>query len=207
MKNKYFLLFFLFLFSVGPVFASKIIPVQQLDIPDEVEFFDEDGNKVFLDQFENKTILLLFWATWCSSCVKEMPDLDVLQKDFRKLPFEVIAVSEDFHGVNVVKDYFKRQGIRHLKIYHDHKNRLFQAFSVIGLPTAFLINRDSKIVSAFLGGTNWYDEEVRELILSQIPGNHAMPKNSYDSNSLNRKTKAGTPNNNEKKPAELHRSP
>ena len=66
-------------------------------------------------------------------------ELDILQKDFRKLPFEVLAISEDFKGIAVAEDHFNKYGIRHLKLYHDYKNSLFKAMGVVGLPTAFLI--------------------------------------------------------------------
>lgn len=186
---RYFIIVILqFLITTTNV-AAKVTVIESLDIPDNIAFFDENDNKKFLDQFENKTVLLVFWATWCSSCTKEMPDLDILQKDFRKLPFEVVAVSQDFQGVKIVQDYFKAQEIRHLKIYHDYKNELFKAFSVAGIPTSFLINSEGKMVATFTGNINWNDNEIRSIILSHIDGNPPEPKNSYKSNSLNQAVK------------------
>lgn len=170
-------------------FAYKITTLEYLDIPDEIPFFDSDGKKIYLDQFENKTILLVFWATWCAPCIKEMPDLDMLQKDFRKLPFKIIAVSQDFQGIKIVKQYFQDQEIRHLDIYHDYQNELFKAFSVIGIPTSFLINQDGKMVASLTGSINWYDKEVRDMLLSHIRGDHPVPKNSYREQSLNQSVK------------------
>jgi thiol-disulfide isomerase/thioredoxin len=68
-------------------------------LDNEVNFYDSEGNKVFLDQFEGTTILLVFWATWCGTCVSELPSLDNLQKDFRKLPFKIISVYQSFNGI------------------------------------------------------------------------------------------------------------
>ena len=165
---------------------SMITRPESSFIPDE-NFFDKDGNKVFLDQFEGKTILVSFWASWCGSCVEELPSLDVLQKDFRKLPFEIIAISEDFKGVEAAEAHFNKYGIRHLKLYHDYKNSLFKAMSVVGLPTAFLINPEGKIKVIFKGNTKWHDESIRNILLSEITGNPETPKNSYITTSLNKK--------------------
>ncbi len=165
---------------------STIIRPESSFVPD-VNFFDKDGNKVFLDEFEGKTILVSFWASWCGSCVEELPSLDILQKDFRKLPFEVLAISEDFKGIAVAEDHFNKYGIRHLKLYHDYKNSLFKAMGVVGLPTAFLIDPEGKIKVIFKGNTKWHDESVREMLLSEIPGNPETPKNSYVTSSLNKK--------------------
>jgi len=99
----------------------------------------------------------------------------------------VLAISEDFKGVKAAEDHFNKYGIRHLKLYHDYKNSLFKAMSVIGLPTAFLIDPEGKIKVIFKGNTKWHDEPVRDILLSEIPGNPETPKNSYITTSLNKK--------------------
>ncbi|WP_341787743.1 TlpA disulfide reductase family protein [Rickettsia endosymbiont of Cantharis rufa] len=168
---------------------EKLEHLSGSSVPDNVIFFDEEKNQYSLDQFEGKTILLVFWATWSASCVKEMPDLDMLQKDFRKLPFLVIPISEDYQDIKVVKEYFKSYQIRYLQIYHDYRNELFKVLGVISLPTSILIDPNGKIITSFVGNTNWYDEKIRETILSAIPGNYPEPKNSYNEQSLNKPAK------------------
>lgn len=190
-KNNLFIFLLIILlqvFEAKAAFAGKITILEEKYASD-VAFFDEEGKKVYLDQFEDKTILLVFWATWCAPCLGEMPDLDLLQKDFRKLPFQVLAISEDFGGLPTIKEYYRQQEIRHLKVYHDYGNALFKDFAVAGLPTAFIINPDGKVVVSFKGAVNWHEDEVRRLILSYIPGNPPEPKNSYKQESLNQRVK------------------
>ncbi|MBP7190577.1 MAG: TlpA family protein disulfide reductase [Rickettsiaceae bacterium] len=154
-------------------------------VPDEIPIFDNLGEKHFMEEYEGRTILLVFWASWCAPCVAEMTDLDLLQKDFRKLPFEVIAVSEDYLGVKVVEKFYAENEIRHLSIFHDYKNELFSAFGVVGMPTSFIITPDGKNVGMFKGVINWHNQDVRKILLSYIAGNPEEPKNSYKDNSLN----------------------
>ena len=198
--NKYLMYIIVFLLSII-IFIPKIHakfyeqPKDKLaflrgsSVPDNIIFFDEEKNQYSLDQFEGKTILLVFWATWSAPCVKEMPDLDMLQKDFRKLPFSVIPISEDYQDIKVVTEYFKSYQIRYLPIYHDYRNELFKALGVVSLPTSILIDPNGKIVTSFVGNTNWYDEKVRDTILSAISGNYPEPKNSYNKQSLNKPAK------------------
>ncbi|WP_016916716.1 TlpA disulfide reductase family protein [Rickettsia honei] len=198
--NKYLIYIIVFLLSII-IFIPKIharLYEQHKDklaflrgasVPDNIIFFDEEKNQYSLDQFEGKTILLVFWATWSAPCVKEMPDLDMLQKDFRQLPFSVIPISEDYQDIKVVKEYFKSYQIRYLPIYHDYRNELFKALGVVSLPTSILIDPNGKIVTSFVGNTNWYDEKVRGTILSAISGNYPEPKNSYNAQSLNKPAK------------------
>ena len=189
--TKIFLLFIslLFSFSIHNSLAENaniIKPTESFFAP-EVAFFNEEGNKIFLDQFEGKTILLSFWASWCGHCVEDLPSLDILQKDFRKLPFEIIAISEDFNGIKAAKDHFTKHGIRHLTLYHDYKNALFKAMSVVGLPTSFLIDHEGRVKLIIKGNVKWHDESIRSVLLREIPGNPETPKNSYITTSLNKK--------------------
>ncbi len=207
-SKRFFLIVTYLLISTNSFALDQIKSgVKMLDlssVPDTVVFFDDKGEKYSLDNFEGKTILLVFWATWCASCIKEMPDLDVLQKDFRKLPFAIIPVSQDYQGIEIIQKYYKDYDIRYLPIYHDFKNQLFKAFSIVGLPTAILINPDGKMLVSFVGTINWYDEEIRNIILSNIPGNHPEPKNSYREQTLNqpvnKQLKAEEQENKDEKP-------
>jgi thiol-disulfide isomerase/thioredoxin len=156
-----------------------------ISVPDDVPIFDASNEKHYFEEYEGKTLLMVFWASWCAPCVAEMVDLDILQKDFRKLPFAVLAISEDYQGVKAIESFYKLNDIRHLAVVYDYRNALFNAFGVAGLPTSFLITEDGMNVATFKGAVNWYDDDVRSIILSHIPGNPPEPKNSYKSKSLN----------------------
>lgn len=176
------------IFSIVQIANAEKYSIERQDryLDSEVGFFDGDGNKVYLDQYEGTNILLVFWATWCGTCISELPALDNLQKDFRKLPFKVIAVSQDYKGIEAVKDYFFAHELRHLGVFHDHKNQLFRELSVISLPTAFFINADGKNKLVFRGRIKWQDDNVRSMILSEIGENLELPKNTYKFAALNR---------------------
>ncbi|MDC0865096.1 TlpA disulfide reductase family protein [Rickettsiaceae bacterium] len=160
---------------------AEQIQISQYDYYPNINsnFFDEEGNKIFLDSYEGNAVLLVFWASWCGSCSNTLPMLDNLQKDFRKLPFRVLAVSEDYHGVEKIKQYYKANDIKHLKIFHDYQNQLFKELEVVSLPTAFLINSDGKIKAMFKGITSWNDDNIRKIILDEMDNNTEMPRNSY----------------------------
>lgn len=59
--------------------------------------------KLSFEQFEpmlqkqNDTVYVInFWATWCKPCIKEMPDFEQINSDFRKSKVKVYLVSLDF---------------------------------------------------------------------------------------------------------------
>lgn len=152
--------------------------------PDEIFVLDENKEKYYFDQFEDKFLLIVFWATWCSYCIEEMPSLDVLKKDFRKLPIEIIAVSEDNNGISVIKKFFDNKNIRHLKILLDENFKLFNELKASGLPVAFWIKPNGRIELKFAGAINWHDDYVRKILLSYMPKGYEEPKNSYKINRL-----------------------
>jgi thiol-disulfide isomerase/thioredoxin len=185
--------------------SFKYKQLESFDVADDIPLYDLEGGKHYLEEYEGKTILLVFWATWCSPCVNEMVDLDLLQKDFRKLSFVILPVSEDYAGIEVVKKFYDSYDIRHLAILHDYKNSLFKAQGIAGLPTSILINGEGKAVGMFTGSVNWYDENVRNILLANIQGNPVQPKNSYKGQSLNQRINMGQPK--EKKPPKPEEKP
>jgi thiol-disulfide isomerase/thioredoxin len=163
----------------------KIRYLNNMNLPDDIAIYDALGKEHYLDEFESKTILVVFWATWSTSCVNDLIALDELKKDFRKLPFEVIPISVDYLDNKTIDEYFKKHNIRHINSYHDRNNKLFKAFSVVGLPTSFLISFDGEVIASLQGNVNWYNDSIRELIFSYIQTDFALPKNSYQDKSLN----------------------
>ena len=164
---------------------AKIIEQTPEYTPEDIPIFDAEHKQHFLEEYEGKAVLLVFWATWCAPCVTEMADLDGLQKDFRKIPFLVLPISEDYTGVDHVTEFYKVNNLRHLPVMHDYKNALFKSFGIVGLPTSILINAEGMAVAKFSGAINWYDEKVRDILLKYIPSNPAAPRNSYKDNSVN----------------------
>lgn len=149
-------------------------------------FFDQNEQKQYLDKQEGTAILLVFWASWCGSCIANLPLLDNLQKDFRKLPFKIIAVSQDGRGADFISKYFQSNDIRHLEVFFDHNHKLFNEFSVVSMPTAFLINSEGKLKITFKGQIKWYNDEIRSMILHDIGWLGEKPKNTYKAPPLTR---------------------
>lgn len=59
--------------------------------------------------FEGKTLLINFWATWCEPCLKEMPMLMELQSNYTDEGLQVIGIALD--DVQGVRDFADKLGI------------------------------------------------------------------------------------------------
>lgn len=114
-----------------------------------------DGRKLWDEAFRGRFVLLNIWATWCPPCVKEMPSLDRLQAMKGSGTFEVVALSIDRQGLEVVKPFFGRTGLTSLAIYLDREARSMPALRITGLPTTLLIDPDGREIARWPGAREW----------------------------------------------------
>lgn len=134
-----------------------------LPTPNE-DFEDALGGKVHLADFKGQVVVLNFWASWCAPCVAEMPTLDALQADLAGAGLKVIAVSLDRDGIKKAAPFFRRTGVKNLKLYTDRMSDLFQELQGSALPTTYVIDRDGKVVSVYVGATNWNSDAVKDVL-------------------------------------------
>lgn len=128
---------------------------------------DSLGRQISFDQIHEKVTILNFWATWCSPCRKEIPDLIEINREFADKGIRVIGISTD-KGAKIkyeVGEFVNENNIDYPIIIDDGK--LAEAFGNIrGLPTTFLIDENGNIVRKFLGikTKEFFVEQIREII-------------------------------------------
>ena len=123
-----------------------------------------DGGQTSLAAFQGRVVLLNFWATWCAPCIREMPSLDRLQAELKGEGLEVVAVSEDFAGLDLIVPFFERLKLENLAIYLDSDNALGKEFAIAGLPTTLLIDRQGRMVGGLEGPAEWDSDEAIALM-------------------------------------------
>ena len=115
MKFKKFIIIFLAMIALGAGIVSHRLTAQTQTtannpgLPD-ITLPDLKGTQRKLSEWQDKVLVLNFWATWCSPCRKEIPEFIKLQTEFadKGLQFIGIAVEElepvkeysDFAGIN-----------------------------------------------------------------------------------------------------------
>jgi cytochrome c biogenesis protein CcmG, thiol:disulfide interchange protein DsbE len=133
--------------------TAPSVDVNSEKIPSEAPAFsfpDLKGKTVSLSDFRGKVVLLSFWATWCDPCIEEIPDLVKLQKTLGPRGFTILALSADVQGAAVVEPFAREHGINYPVLLTG--GDVPESYPVPGFPTAFLIDRQGKIVERILGG-------------------------------------------------------
>lgn len=137
----------------------------------DVTITDLDGNDLRLHDLKERVVLLNIWATWCTPCIKEMPDLLALSQKYpRKLSF--IALSTD-RDVETIKRFFDKLP-EDVRRYIDADNVIFAhdprmeiskgAFGTSMYPESFVINEDMRIVRKISGVIPWQEMSINDLL-------------------------------------------
>lgn len=97
--------------------ATTIKPVEAVvevasNFPD-LEIYDYQGLKPFLNKNDDKVHVVNFWATWCAPCIKELPYFEIINKNYASKNVEVLLVSLDFprQYETKLKPFLKEKGI------------------------------------------------------------------------------------------------
>jgi len=123
--------------------AVRLPPVDEVD----VELLD--GSDWSLSSQKGKPVVLVFWATWCGPCKKEMPALADLKRKRPNWPVEFLAISTDKSSAagkvnKLVKDW-------DLPFPVTRTDELNGRFGVTGLPSMRVIGADGTLRSSSRG--------------------------------------------------------
>jgi thiol-disulfide isomerase/thioredoxin len=131
-----------------------------------------EGKAVRASDFDNKAVVVMFWASWCPHCRSELPVLERLQRA-AGANLQVVAVNiEDaatFRRVNhTLAEKLK------LLLTRDADQAARKAFEApTGIPYTVVLNRDGTVNARFKG---WSDDSVEELVESVNSAIGAQPK-------------------------------
>ena len=113
---------------------------------------DLSGQRLNLSAYRGKVVLLDFWATWCDPCRDEIPHFIELQEKYGSRGLQIIGVSMD-DTPDPVRDFYQRFRMNYPVVMGDAKTGELYG-GVLGLPVAFLVGRDGRIVAKHIGATN-----------------------------------------------------
>jgi len=140
-------------------------------------FYSQYMEKKALENFDNRFVIIHLWATWCMDCQNELITLNKLQKEFRKKPLLVLAISEDFKNVSSINEYFTKHKIDFLDIYLDKKNAIYNYLGLNHLPASYLVDFNGNVIASSIPGfpVDWEDEMVKKYIEGKVNEHHLLP--------------------------------
>jgi len=153
----YFLSFALFVFVLSGC-SRQIAP--------NVTFTDIKGNKISMEQLRGKVVMVNFWATSCSTCVGEMPEMIKTYEKYHAQGLEFVAVAMSYDPPNYVLNYTETRKLP-FDVALDPDGKLAQSFGDVKMtPTTFVIDKHGDIVKKYVGAPEF--EELHRLLETQI---------------------------------------
>lgn len=150
--------------------------------PIDFRFTAVDGREVDLARLRGKVVLLDFWATWCPSCIEELPNVAAVYRDYHSRGFEVVGVTLERAGVlakdssgqaaakmarsrEKLVDFVRSRDIPWPQYFdgRDWGNDLVRRFAVKAVPAALLLDRSGRLVTLDARGEK-LEREVKRLL-------------------------------------------
>lgn len=117
----------------------------------QVSFRTLNGEQVAMDSLRGKVVMVNFWATSCSTCVQEMPQMVETYKKYSDQGLEFIAVAMSYDPPSYVLNYSESRQLP-FKVALDTDGQAAKSFGDVKLtPTTFVIGKDGSILKRYVG--------------------------------------------------------
>lgn len=158
----------LFLFFIWGAFSLLVPRSSDLRLQPGMEAPDFalqtlDGQEISLSSLRGKAVLINFWASWCTPCREEMPDIQRLYEKHRENGFEVLAVNLS-EPLVTARSFLDKVEVT-FPILRDQQNQTERLYRILPLPATFFVDQEGIIRYTFEGQMSPEYMETRVLAL------------------------------------------
>lgn len=116
-----------------------------------------DEKKIDFAQLQKngKVTVVNFWATDCSTCMKEMPNMVKMYNELHASGLEYVGIAMQYDNPSFVNNYARDKQLP-FNVAWDKDGTLSNQFgNIIGTPTTFIIDKKGKIIQRIVGEPKW----------------------------------------------------
>lgn len=122
--------------------------------------------KISLDDYQGKVVLIDFWASWCGPCRKSLPEYNDLRNRLQASQigdkFEILAINVDMSNEEALA--FLTKHPVDFPVLEERTGKSQQAYDLLTMPTSFLVDQQGKIRIAHQGFNPGYIEYLEKEI-------------------------------------------
>jgi peroxiredoxin len=117
----------------------------------EVTFVNLQGEKITSQDLRGKVVMINFWATSCTTCVKEMPQMVETYNKYNAQGLEFVAVAMAYDPANYVLNFVETRKLP-FTVALDTQGELAKSFGDIKLtPTTLVVDKNGHIIKKYVG--------------------------------------------------------
>jgi peroxiredoxin len=124
------------------------------------------GPNMRLQEQRGRVVMVNFWATWCSPCRQEMPQLNKLYERYRASGLVLLGVNVD-EDPRHASDVATRLGLK-FPVLLDTDKAVSRVYDLGSMPSTVLIDRDGQVRylhrGYVVGDEDLYDKQIRDLL-------------------------------------------
>jgi len=123
----------------------------------DVTFISIAGDKISTADLRGKVVMVNFWATSCTTCVKEMPAMVATYNKFKGQDLQFVAVAMQYDPPNYVLNFTETRKLP-FTVAIDAGGDIAKSFGDVTLtPTTFVIGKDGNILKRYVGEPDFKD--------------------------------------------------
>jgi thiol-disulfide isomerase/thioredoxin len=109
---------------------------------------DIEGNFLTPDDFSGKVLLINFWSVGCKPCIKEIPEENLLVKDYKDKPVAIVNICMN-SSEKLWRKISKKHKIKAINLFAqgNWSDKVSKDFDVSGWPHSILIDNDGKVIA------------------------------------------------------------
>jgi len=150
--------------SLGSTFSERLKKVYHSkvyfqELPKNTT--DIDGKPIKISDYNNKLVLIDFWATWCGPCISELPHVKEAYKKYKDKGFDIIGISLDKNNEKL-KNFIqaKKMPWRQISDEKGWNSVYAKAYGIRSIPATYLL-KNGKIIAKNLRG-NALEKAIKE---------------------------------------------
>lgn len=111
-----------------------------------LKFTAIDGRQVDTDKLRGRVLLIDFWATWCPTCMAEIPNVKAVYERFSQQDFEIIGVSAD-ESQGDLERVVREKALKWPQHFAGHGDEApnLRRYGVNHFPTMWLVDKQGTI--------------------------------------------------------------
>ncbi len=125
---------------------------------DKSILLDEQQQPFSIAAQKGKVVIVTYFQTWCGDCRKELPQLEILRRDFKDKLLVLVITDESFEKIKAVKSFMQID----LPFYQSQKS--LRQIGIHRFPTTYLLDKNGEVVESKVEGIQWNTIEIRDLI-------------------------------------------